>query len=50
VYLELPIHLPQQVSNLISECWQRISNDRPTFLEIQYILSMIQSGLSISKK
>ncbi|VDN89487.1 unnamed protein product [Brugia pahangi] len=50
IYLELPTHLPQQVSNLIGECWQRISNDRPTFLEIQYVLSMIQSGLSISKK
>ncbi|KAL3989843.1 Protein tyrosine kinase family protein [Acanthocheilonema viteae] len=50
IYLELPLNLPQQVSNLISECWQRTPSDRPTFLEIHYILSMNNSGLLISEK
>ncbi|VDM92300.1 unnamed protein product [Onchocerca ochengi] len=50
IYLDLPAHLPQQVSNLISECWRRIPSDRPTFLEIHYILSMKNSDLPISEK
>ncbi|KAM3729132.1 Discoidin domain-containing receptor [Dirofilaria immitis] len=50
IYLDLPMHLPQQVSNLINECWRRIPNDRPTFLEIHYILSMKNSGLPVSEK
>ncbi|VDO56470.1 unnamed protein product [Onchocerca flexuosa] len=50
IYLDLPAHLPQQLSNLISECWRRIPSDRPTFLEIHYILSMKNSGITISEK
>ncbi|EJD76708.1 TK/DDR protein kinase [Loa loa] len=50
IYLELPMHLPQQVSNLIGECWRRIPSDRPTFLEIHYILSMKHSGVPIPEK
>uniref|UniRef100_A0A0R3RQM2 Discoidin domain-containing receptor 2 n=1 Tax=Elaeophora elaphi TaxID=1147741 RepID=A0A0R3RQM2_9BILA len=50
IYLELPLNLPQQVSNLIAECWQRIASDRPTFLEIHCILSMKNSGLPIEEE
>uniref|UniRef100_A0A915PJ07 Protein kinase domain-containing protein n=1 Tax=Setaria digitata TaxID=48799 RepID=A0A915PJ07_9BILA len=50
IYLNLSMDIPRQVSNLISECWQRIPSDRPTFLEIHCILSMKNSGLPISRE
>uniref|UniRef100_A0A915C0W7 Discoidin domain-containing receptor 2 n=3 Tax=Parascaris univalens TaxID=6257 RepID=A0A915C0W7_PARUN len=43
-YLEFDSSVDEETADLLSDCWRTAASERPTFLEIQYLLSVHNSG------